>query len=64
VIPLPQWDSLKKGLGKDLDQDRAKGEFAGLARETPCDGTGLLHPPFLVGEVVQLGKFVTTQKVS
>lgn len=47
-----------------MDQDKAKGEFAGLARETPCDGTGLLHPPFLVGEVVQLGKFVTTQKVS
>lgn len=63
MIPLPQWDSLKKGLGKDLDQDRAKGEFAGLARETLCDGTGLLHPPLLVGEVVQLGKFVTTRKV-
>lgn len=47
-----------------MDQDKAKGEFAGLAREAPCDGTGLLHPPFLVGEVVQLGKFVTTQKVS
>lgn len=46
-----------------MNQDKAKGEFAGLARETPCDGTGLLHPPFLVGEV-QLGKFVTAQKVS
>lgn len=38
AIPLTQWDSLKKGLDGDLDQDRVKGEFAGLARETPCDG--------------------------
>lgn len=46
MIPRTQWDSLKKGLGKDLDQDRAKGEFAGLARETPCDGNRAPLFPF------------------
>lgn len=66
MTPLTQWDSLKKGLGEDLDQYRAMGEFAGLARETPCDGDRAHSFPFpgLGSNAVQtLESFVTARKV-